>query len=244
MIFLRGILLFLFPSWIIRLLNPILKTDIKGKIGFSFIFCRDISIGKHATVGHFNIIACKQISIGDKGHIGHLNIIKGNLILNMEHNADIQNQNKISNLNNQNLSPNKSILYLKHDARIGVGHILDLTESITIGSYTVLAGLGSQIWTHAFYYSQNSSKRIRVDASVEIGNCCYIGSRVIICSGVIIGNSITVGAGCCVSKSLNDVGLYVNQPLRFIHFESDNIIDKFKNPISHFDDFDIYHRNN
>lgn len=102
-------------------------------------------------------------------------------------------------------------------------HNLDLSDNITIDDNTTLAGVGTQIWTHAFYKS--ATRSAKVTAPVKIGKNCYIGSNVIICAGVTIRDNIAVGANATVSKDLTKPGLYVNQALRFIEYDGDKAID-------------------
>ena len=102
-------------------------------------------------------------------------------------------------------------------------HNLDLSDNITIDDNTTIAGVGTQIWTHAFYKS--ATRSAKVTAPVKIGKNCYIGSNAIICAGVTIGDNIAVGANATVSKDLTKPGLYVNQALRFIEYDGDKAID-------------------
>lgn len=32
--------------------------------------------------------------------------------------------------------------------------VIDMTSSVTLGNYSILAGLGTQLWTHGFYHSK------------------------------------------------------------------------------------------
>ena len=49
------------------------------------------------------------------------------------------------------------------------------------------------------------NRNVRIDRVVEIGERCYIGTRSVICSGVI-ADAIVIGANTTVSKSLNNRG--------------------------------------
>lgn len=126
-------------------------------------------------------------------------------------------------------------------AKIGVKHLLDMTDSIIIGHDSMLAGADTQIWTHNFFFSAHTTKIAREDASVRIGNNCYIGARCTITAGVDIGDAITVGANSCVTKSLRKQGLYVGQGLRYLEFNPDEKISNMGEPVSN--NF-IYRRKN
>lgn len=212
----------------------------KIKIGLSIIIANEIQLEKNIRIGHFNVIIVNKIIMKEGAYIGNFNFIKGNFNLIMEECASINLQNKITSILSPQSTYQISKLYLKAYSKIGVKHLLDLTDSITIGSYSMLAGSDSQIWTHGFYFSKQGNKVSRIDGNVYIGNNCYIATRCVICAGVSINDAITLGANSCVSKNLTKQGLYVNQALRFIEFDPDIDIKKFGNPISIINDVNIY----
>lgn len=150
----------------------------------------------------------------------------------------INNQNKISSIGE---TYHEVRLTLLENAKIGVKHLLDMTDSITIGRNSMLAGADTQIWTHNFIFAKHSSEIAREDAAVTIGNNCYIGARCTIMAGVTVSDAITVGAATCVAKDLERQGLYVGQGLRYIEFDPDKKIELLGKPA--YLDF-IYRRNN
>lgn len=239
--YLYAILILILPSFILRFISKLFKHKrfnlTGGGIGFSLVLSNSIALTNNSRIGHFNIIRCKDIAMNHSS-IGHLNFIKGCFSVIMENKSWIRNQNKISATIG---SSYKDVnLILMEGAAIGVGHLLDMTDDITIGKYSMLAGCDTQIWTHSFYFSKNSCKYARVDAPVVIGDHCYIGARCTINSGVTISDAITIGSATCVSKSLKEQGLYVSQGLRFIQFDPDEKIHNLGEPVkfSH-----IYRRN-
>ncbi len=219
----RAILIFILPSIILRLCfkifgggHFILKRN--AKIGFSFIMCDNLILEDNASIGHFNFIKCKKLFFHKNASIKHLNLIKGAFEVILDESAWIRNQNKISA--NSDTYHNVTLL-LKKGAKIGVRHLLDMTDSISLGEFSMLAGADTQIWTHSFLFSQSSNKFIRLDAPVCIGKYCYIGARSTILSSVTIGDGITIGASTCVSKSIYKQGLYISQNLSFKEFDPD-----------------------
>jgi acetyltransferase-like isoleucine patch superfamily enzyme len=82
-----------------------------------------------------------------------------------------------------------------------------------------MAGISSQVWTHGYNHAPEGPARFRIDGSVNVGSNVYIGSSCVINAGVKINDSITVGSHACVSKSLQDPGLYVSQPLRLVKYD-------------------------
>ena len=151
----------------------------------------------------------------------HLNVIKGRLDMITGKGLYMHSQNKISaSMIDRGFIP---IFEIKENVSFIMKHTVDLTDSVTIGEHTTVAGVGTQIWTHAFYIGEKRAEKVL--GSVEIGKNCYIGSNVIICAGVTIRDNIAVGANATVSKDLTKPGLYVNQALRFIEYDGDKAID-------------------
>lgn len=228
----QSICLFLLPSSFNRLIfkrSKNVKISPKAKIGFSFIRCNKLELGNNAKIGHLNFIKITGgVIMKSDTSIHHLNFIKGDFQIQLENGAWINNQNKISSISH---SYHKIYLKLGEKAAIGVNHLLDMTDSISIGDYSMLAGAQTQIWTHSFFFSKNSSRFARLDASVSIGKHCYIGSRCCILSGVRIDDAITIGAQTCISKSLSKQGLYVSQGIRFLEFDPDKRMNEFGEPV-------------
>lgn len=51
---------------------------------------------------------------------------------------------------------------------------------------------------------------------VKIGNDCWFGAGVIVCSGVTIGNNCVIGAGSIVTKDIPDNSFAAGNPCRVI----------------------------
>ena len=93
---------------------------------------------------------------------------------------------------------------------------IDVCDSVSLRSNTVLAGRGIQIWTHGFVHRAGGGKRELVRGPVRIGRNCYIGAMTCINYGVTISDDITIGSLSSVAKSLIESGVYVGSGLRFI----------------------------
>jgi len=178
--------------------------------------------------------------MGESARIGHLNFIKGYFDLIMDRRSVINLQNKISRISDPKRNYCLSVVHLKYHAKIGVKHLLDVTSNITIGENSMLAGAGSQVWTHGFYFAKEGDKVVRIDGDVRIGHNCYVGAKCVITAGVEIGDCITIGAGTCVPKTILQQGLYVSQPLRFIPFDPDEAMKKLGKPVSTVNGVNIY----
>ena len=223
--FIKSLLLLFFPVSISRCFIRLFR--LKGvsigdncRIGFSYINCENLVMLDNSSIGHFNIIKIKSLKLGG-GRIKHFNIVKGNFSLQLDKESWIHSLNKIASDWNEIDRPRR--IHLKQEAAVMVKNTFDVTDSITIGEGSLIAGSGSQIWTHAFYLGKKKSPCVIGD--VVIGKRCYVGSRVVICAGVHICDFVALGAGVTVAKDILNKGLYVNQPLRFIDYDADSSIE-------------------
>ena len=90
-------------------------------------------------------------------------------------------------------------------------HLLDCTNSVTIGRFTTFAGFHSQIITHSIDIEQNrqSSKPVRV------GDYCFVGTNCVLLGGAALPNFCILGAKSLLNKSFADTyQLYGGVPAR------------------------------
>lgn len=225
--------LFLFPAYIVRILLKVIRIrkysiDKDVEIGFSLILVEELRLESGSRIGHLNFIKVKKMVHG--GSIGSLNQMRGSFCVITKKHSWIRNGNKFS----ANPETYHDVqLILKERAAIVVNHIFDMTDSILIGEGTVIAGSGTQFWTHSFIVTKKIATGVRIDAPITIGDYCYIGSNCTLLSGVEIANEITIGAATCVSKSLNEKGCYVGQGLRFLPFDAEAKIESLGSPKLH-----------
>lgn len=225
-----AIILFLFPSWLSFPIAHLLMKERftygrKSQIGFSFVNCNKIHLGDNCQIKSFNLIRIKNLSLKSDSKIKYLNLIKGNFNLNIGEKATINRScHIVSRLDNIN----ETTLNIGNHTIIGVGHMLDMTDNISLGNNSILAGIRSELWTHSFYHPSSCLIHWQINGSINIGNNVYIGSSCILCAGISIEDNITLGAGSIVSKSLNERGLYVNQALRHIDFIPEESIERYK----------------
>lgn len=219
------LLIFLFPTTLIRPLLFLLGCKLgKGsKIGFSIINSNQIKFGEGVRIGHLNYIKVNKIRLEDNAYINHLNILKGPFSLHLKRKAAIGKLNIITRAR-IGITYGHSELSLGNLTKINSFHFLDLTNSIVIGDHSTLAGIRSQIWTHGYVHETNDGpNRFRVDGKVIIGNNVYIGSNVFVNPGVQVCDEIHIGGNSNISKSLVRPGMYVNQRLRWLERNSNDI---------------------
>lgn len=172
------------------------------------------AIARDARVG-LSWVTVAKLTMGPRSNIGHLNRLKGPGEIVLAEDAAIGNMNMV--LASPPLDPDhRAVLRLGVWAKITHSHHVDLTEPITIGDYSTVAGARSQLWTHGYVHDVEGLGRYRIDGPITIENNVSIGTGAIIIQGVHIAAGITVGAGTVVAKDLTEPGLYVAGSIRFL----------------------------
>lgn len=186
-----------------------------ARIGLSWVSVDRLALADGARIGHFNLIVARRILLRSEAGIGALNVIRAGASLRFAQKAALGNRNKL--IRGGVPRPFRpSVLKLGRMTKVTSEHYLEMVERIVMGDYTVIAGVRSQIWTHGWVHDETGPGRALITGPVLIGDNVYVGSGSIINCGVRIANAAAVGAGVCVSKSLERPGVYVSQPLRFI----------------------------
>jgi len=202
------------------------KVGKKVKIGFSFIKAKQLILGDNVKIGHLNLLLNKSIILNNDAYIGYLNVLKGPFDLELDKKAAIGNKNYLTR-GKLGVTYGGSKLSLGELTKITTGHHIDLTQSISFGKFSILAGVRSQLWTHGYYHAITGKDRIRIDGQITIGDNVYIGSSCIFNPGVNVANAIHIGGGSVISKNLDKPGMYVGQALRYI----DNDLEKVKSKL-------------
>lgn len=208
------------------------EISLNSRIGLNLLFVETIIMKESSKIGYFNIILNDQITLDRGAFIKHLNLLKGPFTLKLQIGAGISKQNKFRRASNL-ISEKKLGLTLGMNSFIVSNHFFDVTKSITIGKNSIIAGIGTQLWTHGYYHADTGKDRIRIDGKIQIGDNVYIGSGCIFNPGVKVGNAIHVGSGSVVSKDLEIPGMYVSQGLRHIENSLDKVKSKLKKVKDH-----------
>ncbi|WP_157272479.1 acyltransferase [Azonexus hydrophilus] len=211
-----SLVIFLLPSFLVVIFLKFIGYRIgrKCRFGFSWVLVNDIEMADKSSIGHFNIIRIDRLKLGKSAYIGRLNVVNGPLVVELATKAAIGNSNKIVRGRLGFITYGVAYLKLGELTKITSKHHLDCTQSICFGDFSILAGIGSQIWSHGYIHEMQGAGRYRIDGGVEIGDNVYIGSGCIVSMGVRIASSVIVGAGVTVARSLIQPGLYVSGAMR------------------------------
>jgi acetyltransferase-like isoleucine patch superfamily enzyme len=92
-------------------------------------------------------------------------------------------------------------------------HLVDCTNRVTIGAFSVLAGFGSQILTHSVDL-ENSRQS---SASITIGDYCFIGTDCVLLGGSSLPDHSVLGAKSLLNKEhVEPYCLYAGNPARAV----------------------------
>lgn len=164
-----------------------------ARIGLSYVSAESVAIGAHARIGHFTIIKSLQtLEVGPAAIIGHFNRISGAYQKPVFPHAQARLPQFI----------------IKEHAALTHGHLVDCSDSVTIGALTTVAGYGTQFWTHEI----NVLRGEQSTRPIVIGRHCLVGSRALFLPGSMVGDRSVVAAGSVVRGQLEGGWLHAGVP--------------------------------
>lgn len=200
----------LFFPWKLKrfLLINIWKYEIhpKAKIGLSYIYPEHLIMEEGAYIGHLNVaIHLELIHMGKNCTISQKNWITGFPMADKSNFQDFPNR--------------KPYLIMGKDSAITKQHLIDCTDTVTIGELTSIGGYGIQILSHSTSLQHNKQSC----APITIGHHCFVGTRSIILPGSILPNQAVLGAGAVLKKQFTEsFSLYGGVPAKFIKKMDEN----------------------
>lgn len=154
------------------------------RIGKSFVLCDTVEILDNSMIRNNTFISCKNLSVGAGTKINSDNTIMGRADFTIGENSRIINE-----------------------------HFFDVSDNISIGNNSWIAGKASQFWTHGSIHTKDRSK----DLSISIKDNVYIGSNVSFAPGVKIESLNLIGLGSVVHSSINSShNIIVGNPAKII----------------------------
>lgn len=191
----------LFMPWAIkrRVMSSLMGYNLAPSswIGFSIVLVKNATLEEGAKIGHFTIIRnLERLVIGKYASIGKFNWISGLLRSNGP-------QRYVEE------AERRSDLIIGEHSAITYRHIIDCTNTVSIGGFSTIAGHRSQIITHGIDIYTNR----QTSAPIKIGAYCIIGTGCILLKGSSIADRILVGAGSVINSDLTESNsLYAGVP--------------------------------
>ncbi len=167
-----------------------------ARIGWSWIFPRELEMGEDARIGHLNVaIHLQRVQLGAHALIERSNWITGFPAGDARHFA--------------HRADREPVLVMGEHSALTKGHHLDCTDRIEIGAFTIVAGYRSQLLTHSIDLEKN-----RQDAApIRIGAYCFVGTNVVILGGAQLPDRSVLGAKALLNSAFTEPGwLYAGVP--------------------------------
>jgi len=175
------------------------QLDKTSYIGFSLVLTRKLIMRRNSKIGHLNVIkSLTEVSMGEHASIGNLNWISGfHENIKTSHYADQTGR-----------SPK---LLVGDHAAITNRHLIDCTDTVSIGRFSTFAGFGSQILTHSISIAEARQR----SGPVEIGDYTFVGTSSIILPNACLPSFSVLGAGSVLNKKYTEeYQLYAGNPAR------------------------------
>lgn len=164
---------------------------------YRILFGYEIS---NSNIGWFAIVDVAQFSVTNST-IGRINVFRGPMHVLIKNDVQIGFRNRFNcGFWVGEKQEYSKVFIIEEDVLITNAHHFDVAGEISIGSRTVIAGMGSQFWTHG-----NGV----IDRDIIIGSDCYIGTSVIFCPGTSIANHTVVGAGTVITKKFSEESVLI-----------------------------------
>lgn len=157
-------------------------------VGLALISVAEAELLSEARVGHGTVIRnLERLHLAPKARIGTFNWVFG-MLPSERYFVD---------------EPERfSALIMETDASITSRHIVDCTNTVTIGEFATVAGFHSQILTHGIDVASNR----QTSAPITIGHHAMVGTRVVLLKGSNVPDRAVVGAGSVFRGSSNETG--------------------------------------
>lgn len=158
--------------------------DPTAHIGLAWIFPDRLILEAHSSVGHLTV--CKNISLlhlREHALIGRGNWITGFPSEPSPHFAAETDRRP-------------ELIVGAHSA-ITHRHLIDCTNSITIGRFTTVAGFQTQMLTHTIDLALNR----QTSAPIHIGDYCFLGTNCVLLAGCGLPDFSVLGAKSLLNKT-------------------------------------------
>jgi acetyltransferase-like isoleucine patch superfamily enzyme len=168
-------------------------------------------IDKTAYISRFALIASFGLEAGPEAYIGPLTICKGLSLLKIGEKGFIGPFNWITAFplgtksRHFELNPErKPQLTVERHAAITNRHIIDCTDEVTIGAFSIFAGFRSQILTHSIDLKE-SRQRCK---PVYIGHHCFVGTGCVLLGGSVLPDRCVLGAHSMLASRFDTPGYF------------------------------------
>ena len=158
-----------------------------ARIGFSLVMCKRLGMAEGARIGNFTVIKqLDRLEMGEGANIGAFNFI-----------TTIPSHSRVHFTDQPDRIPALSIG--RHSSLTG-RHYLDCCNTITIGAFTIIAGMRTSFFSHSVNMELNRQET----APITIGSYCMVGAGSIILKGAVLPDYSALGAGSTLQKAYSE----------------------------------------
>lgn len=200
MLILKALTLLL--PWPLRcwILNSVFGYQVhqKSRIGLSWVFPKQLKMEAYSRIGHLTF--CKGLEVLEIGP--HASIGRANWITGFPRNGSKHFEHQPERV--------PSLIIGEH-ASITNRHLIDCTNTVSIGAFSIFAGFRSQILTHSIDLEMNRQS----SAPITIGKYCFVGTDCVLLGGSLLPDNSVLGAKSLLNKTYSEgFWLYAGNPAR------------------------------
>jgi acetyltransferase-like isoleucine patch superfamily enzyme len=174
------------------------KLHPKSRIGFAWVFPKQLVMDAHSHIGHLTV--CKGLDLlqlAPYASIGRANWITGLPVSSSKHFVHQDDR--------------RPRLLMGEHAAITNRHLIDCTDTVSIGDFSTFAGFRSQILTHSI----DIEACCQTSAPVSIGRYCFVGTDCVVLGGSLLPDNSVLGAKSLLNKRYHEeYWLYAGVPAR------------------------------
>ena len=197
------------------LMLALLPNSLKILILNKFLGCE---IDRTASIG-LSYLYAKKIKMGPNARIGHFNVIRGLELLELCDSATILTMNSITAASLDRSDQFKDekdrfpALMMGAHSAIVKKHFFDCNNTIQIGAYSTIAGIGSAFFTHGINVHSNKQE----SAPIEIGKYCMVSACCVCLKGSKLPDASVLAANSTLHKTFTEPnGLYSGVPAQLV----------------------------
>lgn len=154
------------------------------RIGLAWIYPKHLVMGEGARIGHLTVAkGMDLLSMGEQASIGRLNWITGYPSGKPPHFA--------------HQPARRPELEMAPHSGVTNRHIVDCTDRIFIGSFSIIAGFRSQLLTHSINIATNRQE----SRPIVIGRYCFLGTASTLLGGAVLPDYCVLGANSLLNKA-------------------------------------------
>jgi len=156
-----------------------------ARIGMTLVGCPSLRMSRGARIGHFNILKSIPVELGECASIRDFNWISG-----------VPSGHPRHFLEERERQP---ALVLERHAALTSRHFIDCCDLVHIEEFATVAGVRSQILTHAIDFKRNR----QATAPVRIGRYCFVGTGCVLLKGSRLPDYSILAANSSLSRGFD-----------------------------------------